>query len=1417
MKSKKSLAILAALIALLLCCVTFTAVALSEGKNIVYENESGIVRYKTEQSDPADPSGGRGLLLYAYDSGASAKYKSSVRGIFQAELRPVVNEFGSEDLRSYSLRFTDNASGANFSVIVSQHGGYNNVSVEHKGERAGIVYFESASKPPQAYGLTAAYNSEGSYTRFTSESASLRFDPATMTVYARLDDGAYYPVWNFNETYNDGKRLENELTAFDSYTVEIVFDDIAPNGRGDLLVYSFAGYALDGDLSELPASVYASFTSKAVVGREYALPEAEVSHPAIGTIPEAKTKVFVYDSQGRVQNAEETQSFIPDIAGKYYVYYTYEGEYGNATAYYMLEAVTEEEIEYSFRYESDAAWIAEAGVYSAFYVPSAEFYSTLFMSSRPSACSVTVRKDGEIVDGYEKVPGGFTFVFKEPGNYSLVYSADGYPSAEDIKEIAVDSTLLGVEETGMLARTYRQGETLSVPQAVFYRNGQALPARSEIVFPSGAISGEDAVGLSETGNYVLRYSYGENEVYEREFTVCSEYASFFTDGGAYGEMRMNNQTSGVEFSLAENETVEYQEAIDLSEYTFDDVTKEGKRLIKLFAQPNMLGTSDFDSIFITLTDKYDASNSLTIRIKYLSYFQMGTTIRAKASNQTTYVGYYYDFTTTQRRVDSASTHEEGGYQCSFSAVHQLDEYAYDTTSLQLYFDYPTKSLYARPTWLTGHSGYENVVMPWLVYDFDSADSELSAGNTPWAGFTTGEIYLSLYAKGVSGSADIFISEIDGEDLSQRYFFDKSEPVITVNTSQLDSIPKAKVKVPYKLFDFAATDADSAIVESGVQVFHASSGREFPVVDHSFTPTVEGDYIVRYTAKDSFGNIAEQEITVEAARTLSLPQIEIAGDLPASAVYGTSVSLPSYTCTDEGAGAVRVSITVSCGEEDIPVENGVFICLGGVGLYEVTYIAEDYLGQKTYQTEQILVERSESPVFDESTISLPSCFLERDGYVFDDYTAVFYGSDLAENIIAVKIEITDGAGTHILRGGDTYIPVAQVGMVDAKIRFLFENPQGENLIIERYIPIKTAAVGADYMQNFFTYENAAVSSSSAGLVFTSAGDPMRFGFVRPVNARELLLRFTISADTFDAESFTLRIWDMYDVSQEIKLVFKKSGGEFVCCVNGGRETNVNFSTDGYLQIRYLASANTIYDGLNASLGTLSVTSAGVPFYGFSSGYVYFDCTLSGIGSSSAVGIRTINNQTVNSARADMQAPYIYINGEYEGRVASNTQITVYSAEAYDVLSSLGELTVTVRKDGGSILVNEQAAAEDFVLTAVEYGTYTIIYSVADGAGQRRTESVYFTVYDSVKPSLAFAAELPDTVEVGYTLELPAYTVSDNAADTVSVKIYVMRPDGGTDTVTGTNYMFSEAGCYTLNYLAMDENDNSVLYSFDVKAI
>lgn len=1350
----------------------------------------------------------RGLRLYGYDSGVTANFKNAQTDVFSAELQ-IGSHDSKKDLKKYSLVFTDVKSDKSFAVQVVAYSDYNDVGVVYNGNKGGIVYYEHKNA---AYGMTAGYNEEGVYTKFTSEVCNLTFDPQSMQVRVKADDGNFRVVWDFTQQYNDGKLLVNDLPVFGEYTVSIVFDEISANSRGDLMVYSFGGYSLADETVGYRPTILLQKWIKPIVGKQFVLPVAKVTD-SDGKDVSDKITATVYNVDGVVL-ADNVKTFIPQNAETIYVYYMYSDGQTTADLWYKTQAILESDITSQFNYDGELP--ARVGVGAKLTIPSATVVSNV-LENGSEECVVTIMKDGVVVDGYQNVSGQVIYEVKAQGNYEVIYGGKTFAEYKtETKIFIADEKMLAVNVDS--ADIFACGATYKLPVAEFCLGTNKTEVDATVTYPSGK-QADGTITLDEVGKYTVDYSTtigGINYTHEEEFVVKLPYTDNFDGDVEYTQMRGNNEFKGVRLSLSNNQTVTYNKAVNLSEYTFNANTNKGKTLVELNFDPKTIGSADIDSFYIVFTDKCDPTNYFSVRLKYLSYSPLSTYIRVRSSNQTNWVGYNYDFFSTNRRVDAAAVHEEGGFISSASFTHRLDEYDFGYGSLKLYFDYQTKCVYSQPLWLTGHDDgthpeYNSRNVPWLVYDLDSSDNTLSAGNKPWGGFTTGEAYVSVYAKGVNTTADVFMLNIGGEDLTTPLFEDTKAPTITVDVDK-NNVPSAKVGIPYKVFDFIAIDADSTVVNKGVTLTNNATGKQVALDDNNcFTP-IEGEYVLTYFAVDAFGYRTEEKINVRAIRNVEIPQIAVSDGLPRTAYYGQTIMLADYRITNQGAGNAIVDVTVTCGDVEMPVVNGKFICLGAIGTYNVVYTVTDYIGQTAQVKKKIVVSLlTDELQFDEQTISLPKAFMHGDKVYFGEYSAVYYGDDLKQITVPATISVTDGGGTTTVGKGQAYTPTATDSVTTATVVITF-SADGKTKTIKRVIPIHTAKNGDDFIQSYFVCDNSMLSANSNGLTFAGSDGQMSFSFVRPVYASTMMLRFVADVNKFAAKSFDVVLTDKFDGKQQVTISYTLQGGVWYCSVNGGNAVETSLDGDGYLQLNYNNTSHVFTDGNGQALGTVKELD-GMAFGGFESGYVYIDCIVEGIEGETEVGLRTINNQTINSVKRDMQRPYIKADGKYEGRVAAGSTVTLLSATAYDVLNAIGDITVSV-KLGNKIVFEEQTLTVGKTFTVTECGTYTITYKVVDSAKNTAADKIEFAVYDPVKPTLSFDGEIANEAKVGQKIDLPKYTISDNNPDGVKVYTYIMSPDGTKAKIEVNTVTFTQKGINVLTFLVTDEHNNAIMYRFAV---
>lgn len=1386
----------------------------SYGDAFVYEQTTPI-KYKAAYCQPS-VSSEKGMLFYAYDSGAKAEFKGAVSGVFETNLAALAEEGKAPDLAEYSLLFTDKATGKSFSIGVSVGKEDSNVFVNVDGNKAGIVYYYSQWSAPAPYGYTGLYNNEGVYTKLSSGVMSLMFDPATLQVKAADASGVYQLVWDFSQEYNDGKQLQHSLSSFEEYSVSVVFDDVKKNGKGELLVYSFGGYDFGTQYVESKPSVKASIRSKAIVGEQYEAPKASVSDLIKGELSSDDVVLKIYNEDGDVVNVNNAYSFVPETAGEYFLYYTYGKGENLASAYYCIEAIDKSEIVSTFTYEETIASEQEIGRYAQLYIPAASVNTTLSHRGFAEDAVVTVLKDSIAVDGYTEKAGGFVYTFEEEGEYTIVYSVPFY--GELVKE--KKKVIVSADKVGVLMEEIEEiktlGDTLTVQAAKIYFGGKEETATVSVVYPSGKVVENTSAVLDELGNYTVEHHWsGGVEI--QQFTVMELYENMFTPGTgnaiSYQTMTANNTVTGQMLTLTNNTQVVYDKVIDLSDNTFDDTISDrtqNEPLVEFIVQPNEIGKADMTALYVTFTDVYDPENYISVRIKYMDYNPAITLLRTRATGQN-WLAYHYEFNSGDVLIHNATSHEDGGLVSSANFTQEIASRDFVKNSMKLYYDDEALSIYAQ-SWQTV-SGDGKKEIPFLLRDYSTTDQFLSGGDKPWRGWTTGEVRMTMYAVGVSSTANVMLMKLDGEDLTNPYVPDDAAPIITFSDLDEANVPKAEVDSPYKLFNAEWRDLYSKVVKEDVTVYFGD--KQVSIENGAFVPDQTGTYTVVYTASDSYGNTTRKEIEVEAISVADKPIITVLEQLPEAAVVGQRVYIPAFV-GEGGVGGITTSVQVTCGGEPIEVTYGSFIC-SKEGTYTIKLMATDYIGSESSEILRIRnVKLGDKPVFDEASIVLPQTFIEGDTYTFPIYQADYYTSVGVSEKITAKIEVTDANGTKVL-DGRLYTPKASDTVSEAKIRYIFAKGDKQT-VVEKSLPIKVVKNKvAQYLTQYYVYENADISAVKEGIFFTAQEgvEAMKFAFARPIAANQLFFRLAIDESKAQYDSFNLIFKDSADATQIVVMKIEAFDGEYRATINGKVCRFFSVGDDGEMEISYDLASHTFTDIFDRKIGEVTTYANGKAFAGFGSGYVYVEVEVNGIYGGASVGMASIANQIMNNNRQDSSNPIITINGYLSGSFAPGTQIVIPTATAYDVLGYVGDVKVRVTKNGQVVKEETSATTEQTYILGSGYGEYAIEYTVTDGNGRTATLTRYVVAYDETKPSLTFKGNVPQTAELGSSITLPTYEISDNGnKDNVKVEIYVMSPSGLFGEVKNNQVTFTRAGKYVIYYQVQDENGNVAFYAFNV---
>ncbi len=1353
----------------------------------------------------------KGLLLSATKSGASAKLVSAHVGLFEANVKGLTKD-GQIAIDNYSIKITDNDTGEAFKIGVLDKKDYANVYVEvANGNRGGIFYTNDSYNifPP---GATAGSNTlMQQYTLFYrntkvgeehagfADSVKLRFNPETMEVsllrgiyeYTKPE---YALVWDLDEQINEGHDIGYSYSKFEDYSVEVVFDTVI--GGGDLLVYSMAGIDFSSEDVVNPTTVRADVNLNAVKESEYAIPAATAFTPFGKTADKVNVTVV---NEGDTLTLSQNNTVTPTKAGKMEITYALAND---ATVFtkYTVNVV-----------ERAAHGVATpcivggtVGVNAVIDVPETTMSSNLLVKESDKLAKVSVYRDGALYQELKDKNEAFSFVAAEAGNYEIKYvSAVSDTIVHSVSFTASAKEVAVVAEK--LAPVYELHSKLTLNPAKVYYDGGEIAATAKVIYPSGKMEGAGSLLLDEVGDYTVIHSYEHNgaKQYPQAFSVEQTAESMFSKSDSkteisYGAMAGNQTVSGVRLSLVENKPVAYEQIIDLSDNTKDDM------FLELMAQPKTVGNNDITMVYITLTDVENEDNRMDIRLAYTQYTAHATYVTAKGGDKQWYTGWNEGYQT----VENDTWHFVYGFlsRHSFMQVPRSN-YSYQSSTLQLKYDYEENALYSNP---------DKAGDPQLVCDFDD---EKFFGENLWGGFNSGKVKLSLYGTGITSTGDLYVLEVDGKRFAKETYTDDVAPVITPKFVG-NTVPVAEVGKEYKIVEHQAIDAYSAVKYSASEVYY--NGEKITVQNGAFVPEKTGVYTITYKATDSFGNESTRSIYVNALPKVVAPKLSVDGDVAKTVAYGQKVVLPSYTITG-GAGGLEGKLTVTVNGKPVEIVANQFLA-NEIGTYVVNYTVTDYLGSTESKNYFIDCQYSLYPIIDETQISLPPAFIDGESYTFDDYKAVFYMSGDSKSYISPKIEVTDAEGKKTL-DGLTYTPVVLSGDETAvdkiTVSFLFEKEGAQTLKITREIPTIYFTGDEGEQAKYFITENATPLADSKGIVFnaTAGATSFKMSFARALSIRNL--RFLVSGKNAEGVtvlknygSLKVTLRDSRNPAQAVCVTYVKNGGALAVTLNG-RTVNSSFNRDGEMEFRYDQDTHVISDVNDISLGRLTETVEGLPFNGFDSGEVYVCVEVCDVVGECALAFKSINNQGFNYIPGDRVDPVLWVNGFISGSYQLGAKIVIPSAGAYDVLSAITPVTVTVKAPDGTVVLKQADASQEYVLTMGQYGTYFVRYEVKDASRRTKIVTMSAIVRDIAAPTLTFTEEIATTVKVGASISLHNYVIEDNKdISDVTVVVSLFKPDGSYGIVTDDSLTFTKEGNYILTFLALDADNNVTVYDFNI---
>lgn len=844
---------------------------------------------------------------------------------------------------------------------------------------------------------------------------------------------------------------------------------------------------------------------------------------------------------------------------------------------------------------------------------------------------------------------------------------------------------------------------------------------------------------------------------------------------------------GVELTYSKNNAkVRFNGIIDLEEL-------KGEPFIELQVTPENNLYKELNYLYLTLTDVYNENNYVTIRL-------MAGDATGMVYSQYTYVAAAPNGLNEPlgEVINAWGFGNTGAAMCT---TFYGNRGVLTPQSLELSYNTEEDAVYGEKSDYWKEPKF-------CVIDFD--DSRLGGIFSSFGGFTTGEVYLTIEAEGLAAAeGSVLIQSVNGYPVTEL-LEDSGETVISLNNGGNDVYDDAVKGGYYEVLPAIAYNRVTKLETPIVRVYYGDGKQPVPVRDGVFQTDNAGTYYIEYEATDHF---------VRTTRTLQLNvreeyevplSYEINPNIKTQAYLNDTIVLYNGTPSG-GIGELTESISVKFGgtEQEL-IPNGKYQTFVPQvsGEYTVTFTVKDKVGGIVQKPLVITVSEQTAPAFEDPY--LPKALIAGVPYTFPSVAAKF---ETASGSIDLK--------TEILIDGKDYAATPYTPTKDFTVTYKVSAVSDPSNSVEKSYPVAVRSSDTFDFGQYFYLDGVTGSVTNSGYLCTPTGDSGSIEFIKALPSESLNISMTVPEEQNNFDAITVTFIDALDAANRFTVRIAKSevhngysdfyiNGEFVSQINGDFYGNAVALT-----VRYDAETFALSDDMSKALGNVAYREDGAAFTGFSE-YVYAVVGIEGAKGDAGVYIQRICNQSISSSVTnDNTAPIIVQETTLPFFLTASMgqEIAIGPAHAYDVLGSVTSCTLTVTDPEGAQLYSG-AGDGNYTLKIEKVGTYKAIYAAQDSAGKTEEFTCRISVFDYTPPVIT-VGNIPDSVRVGDTIDIPAGEVHDESDDSVTLYRYMAEPMGYTRLITGETYTFTAAGNYTLSYYSVDRDGNYSIVSFEIK--
>ncbi len=929
---------------------------------------------------------------------------------------------------------------------------------------------------------------------------------------------------------------------------------------------------------------------------------------------------------------------------------------------------------------------------------------------------------------------------------------------------------------------------IDVPSSITVEyQGQQTAGNGIVVCPDGKIVNAGKMKVNQMGVYELKYYFDHSGITHTAVQKVEVYSDYFTlSNPTGGEVIVTDDVNklycekdGVKVNLKSGTTFVYNKVLDLR-----DCDEDG--LSPIIELDGRYGTFDEDGAYIPavlegwvrLTDCYNPNIYMELRMqKSINY--TGCLFPGVKTNTQPVTGM--DKGVTQVLGSSRIITLDGFPYRVWQTEGSMNVGMYNmktpmTTGAVWKYDMQTQRVYL------SYNGGEN----FLVSDLD--EPLIYPNGNYFDGFTTGEVYVSIYANGYektyANTEIVSIGKDNLKDLAGKEYTDTVAPAIVVDVEKTTAT--GVYGAVGDTFTIPSAKAIDVNIVPGLDVavyraYDTNAQTNVSVVNGKFTLDHKDLYTIVYTAKDKAGNEGKEIFTVSTMQTQDNRAITLAPLQDTNVSAGTKIkNLYEITnALNTDLDGVKVEISVESEKQRVKGEGKNFSFTPYYeGAYTIRYTYTD--GVFTYEKTVSLQCVKSSNVAFLDKVNVPKYYLKGYHYALEDIKAYTFTNGYPEQVATeIYAVYDDGAEVKVNNPADVEITG------NTKVKFLYKAQNAETLetqeikiINAEYKNDAGKKLGYD-MTKFFLGDFTANAKNDNDkrikqityLSKQTSGNAT-LSYFNPISGRSFLLEFKIPTGGAKFESLKIGWTDKANAENKLFLeLYNKEDGAYVA-VNGGAPISL-----GTVAIENTVHTITYdYDTKFLRMGDFAA------IVDFDASLVYLDLEMKGLKEKSSIVISAINNMAIEGNKyTDTIEPEIYAT-DFQGDYKVGDIVKISIPEFSDVVSGVNYATKRLAiscADGkpvydknGNALTN-LVCGNEYEIKLDRIGKFYVIYEIYDFSGNPTQKRITVNCADSTAPTIQL-----DNLNEGETVVVKAheeiqlnFTVSDNVTKAKDIVTYI----------------------------------------------